>query len=42
VTSVVRKGDATAGELTRCLRQAIRCRPEEAQAAPDAPGGAHF
>ncbi len=42
VASVVRKGDATAAELARSLRQAIRRRPEEAQAAPDAPGGAHF
>jgi signal transduction histidine kinase len=42
VASVVRKGDATAAELARSLRQAIRRRPEEAQAAPDAPGGGHF
>jgi signal transduction histidine kinase/CheY-like chemotaxis protein len=38
VASVVRKGDATAAELARSLRQAIKRRPDEAHPAP---GGAH-
>jgi signal transduction histidine kinase/CheY-like chemotaxis protein len=41
VASVVRKGDATAAELARSLRLAIKRRPDEAHPAPGSPGGAH-